>query len=287
MLSWIEPGVATGSGRGPERSAGASLDAKPMNSSHFRYMPYCGAPPTIGTIWERWNLDPVLIACLVLCLALVVAARVPGETSAHRRSRIGLFAAGWGVAAAALVSPLCALSVSLFAARVGQHMILTTIAAPLVALGLSAPRGRIAGNALAGAAAFTAMLWLWHAPGPYAATFDSDIVYWAMHLTTFGAALWLWRAVFHAPPRRMAAAIAATLIAGVQMALLGAVIAFTAYPVYAPHLLTTMAWGLSPLQDQQLGGLIMWLPAGAIFAAAIMAPLGLALRARAPHPLRT
>ncbi len=250
-------------------------------------MPYCGGPPTIDTIWERWNLDPVLIACLILCLAVVVASPATGQTSARRPSRIGLFAVGWGVAAAALVSPLCALSVSLFAARVGQHMVLTTIAAPLVALGLPAPRGRIAGNALAGAAAFTAMLWLWHAPGPYAATFESDIVYWAMHLTTFGAALWFWRAVFHAPPRRMATTIAATLIAGVQMALLGAVIAFTPYPIYAPHLLTTTAWGLSQLQDQQLGGLIMWLPAGAIFTVAIMVPLGLALRERTPHELRT
>ena len=58
------------------------------------------------------------------------------------------------------------------------------------------------------------------------------------------------------------------------MALLGATITFAGRPLYAPHEFTTFAWGLTPLQDQQLGGAIMWIPAGAVFVAAILFPLG-------------
>jgi putative membrane protein len=80
-------------------------------------LPYCGTPPSPETLLSRFNLDPVLIA------ALVAAATLHWL---YRRSREGgyLAGAGWAVTTLALISPLCALSVSLFAARVGQHMLL-------------------------------------------------------------------------------------------------------------------------------------------------------------------
>jgi putative membrane protein len=155
---------------------------------------------------------------------------------------------------------------------------LTTIVAPLIALGLPVPRSGLASNPLIASTAFTATFWFWHAPAPYTATFQSDLVYWAMHLTTFGVALYLWRAVFNAPRSRLIEATAATFIAGLQMALLGAVITFLPGPIYPPHLLTALLWGLTPLQDQQLGGVIMWAPTGALFAGAMLTPLALILR---------
>jgi putative membrane protein len=66
------------------------------------------------------------------------------------------------------------------------------------------------------------------------------------------------------------------------MAFLGAIVTFAGRPLYAPHALTTVAWGLTPLQDQQLGGAIMWVPAGVLFVAAILAPLAQVLRTRPP-----
>jgi Cytochrome c oxidase caa3 assembly factor (Caa3_CtaG) len=100
-------------------------------------IPYCGPPPSPGSLWLSWNLDPVLIGGLVAVLGLYVL----GDLRLQRAGR-GLgarqraaFHSGWLITALALVSPLCALSVSLFAARVGQHMILTLLAAPLVAAG--------------------------------------------------------------------------------------------------------------------------------------------------------
>src|SRR3546814_17286561 len=56
----------------------------------------------------------------------------------------------------------------------------------------------------------------------------------------------------------------------VQMGLLGALLTFSGSALYAPHLLTTQAWGMSPLQDQQLAGLIMWVPAAGLSLGAAM-----------------
>jgi putative membrane protein len=243
-------------------------------------VPYCGSPPNPGGLWTRWNLDPVLLAVLLAVLAVYVLAlrREPDRAPAWR-SRC--FVAGWVVLTLALVSPLCPLSVSLFSARVGQHMILTLIAAPLLVLGRPAQaaytawpalRRRAAGLRMtAGASvsgavvAFTAAIWFWHAPGPYAATFTSDLVYWLMHLTVIGSALWLWSALLDTRPERALAVLAAGAASTLQMTFLGALITLTNHLLYTPHLLTTYAWGLTPIGDQQLGGLIMWVPGCSVF----------------------
>jgi putative membrane protein len=247
---------------------------------HYQFTPYCGAPPAAATLLTRWNLDPALLAVL---LGVVVAYAVFSGPRLRGWRRVSLwrrtcFYGGWALGSAALVSPLCALSVSLFSARIGQHMLLETGVAPLVALGI--PRSGLGGRRteLLAAGAFTAALWFWHAPGPYTATFQSVPIYWLMHATTFGAALWLWRAVLDAPLERFAATLAATLATSLQMALLGAILTFAARPLYAPHALTTVAWSLTPLADQQLGGVIMWVPAGVIFVTAIMVSLAAVMR---------
>lgn len=261
-------------------------------------IPYCGTPPNPGELLERWNLDPVLISALAaLWVAYSVGARRAGVA---RRERT-LFHVGWALTAAALISPLCPLSVSLFAARVGQHMILTLIAAPLVAAGhpATALRGILgrrgppptsgdgpAKSAVLAAGLFWALLWYWHAPGPYAATFESTLVYWTMHVTVYGSALWLWSALLAQPRRQPVWTISAGLISTIQMGLLGALITLAPRAVYAPHFTTTFAWGLSPLQDQQLGGAIMWIPGCVVFLAAAMAELWTLLSEPAPAPPR-
>ena len=242
-------------------------------------MSYCGSPPSPATLAFRWNLDPRLIAVLAAtAVAYALFARQSGSDAVTPRRR-GAWALGWAVTSLALVSPLCPLSVALFSARVGQHMVLTLIAAPLVAVGLPASR-LPPWSCFAAAALFALAFWTWHSPGPYTATFASDGVYWAMHLTTYGSAVLFWWTVLRGPAERMAATAAATVAVGLQMALLGAVITWAPHPLYIPHLLTTAAWGLSPLDDQQLGGALMWAPGGLIFMAAIVAPLAWAMRAR-------
>lgn len=238
---------------------------------------YCGLPPAPDTLWSRWNLDPILIACLIVCAAAYVFGNVKAARTGQRipRWRQTTFYIGWTIAAAALISPLCPLSVSLFAARVGQHMILALIAAPLVAAGRPfalagllwhRPIARQTAIApLCASTMFAALIWFWHAPAPYVETFRSTFVYWSMHVTVFGAALWLWTSLIDAPPAGAPRVIVAGLISTVQMGFLGALITFAPRPLYTPHLLTTVAWGLTPLQDQQLGGAIMWVPGCIVF----------------------
>jgi len=122
------------------------------------------------------------------------------------------------------------------------------------------------------------LLWFWHAPAPYAATFASPVAYWAMHVSLFGAALWLWSGLLDRTPARLVLTLGASLVSTVQMGLLGALITLAPRPVYGPHALTTAAWGLTPLQNQQLGGGIMWVPGCVVFLATSILVLWLTLR---------
>lgn len=181
---------------------------------------------------------------------------------ALRREKAGL--AGVGVLAIAFVSPLCALSAALFSARVAHHILLVAVAAPLLAMAL---RGRGRAGIVAPFIASTAVLWVWHLPAAYDAALASVPLYWIMQLSLLGAALLFWRAVLsesRSPVDRLGFVVAAFA----QMGLLGALLTFAPEPLYAAHSFAPLAWGLTPLQDQALGGVIMWVPAGIPYAVA-------------------
>ncbi len=216
-------------------------------------VPYCGTPPIPGALIGRFNTDPLLI-CTLFLIFLLHARSVRAD-----RQRLSMAFAGWAVTAAAFLSPLCALSVALFSARVGQHMILLLVAAPLIASAFPARR-ESPGQLWPATTAFLIALWFWHMPAPYAATFRSTALYWTMHLTLFGSAIWLWSTLLAHPPRRAGAALAAGTLTSIQMGLLGAVLTLSNHAFFAPHYLTTSAWGLTPIGDQQLGGVLMWVP---------------------------
>ena len=145
-------------------------------------------------------------------------------------------------------------------------MILMLIAAPLI--GVALPAGTWKQSIWWSVAAFSAAIWAWHMPVPYEATFRSTAIYWSMHVTLFGSAIWLWRDLLNHRADETLTVISAGLFACVQMGLLGAILTFSAHPWFAWYASTTAPWGLTQLQDQQLGGLIMWVPSGVIFLAA-------------------
>jgi putative membrane protein len=242
---------------GPTRSAEKSL---PRGDDVLNLViPYCGAPPAPGELLTRFNLDFVLIACLAV---LTIAHLTQVKDTLRRNTAL----AGWLVAAAALISPLCALSVALFSARISQHMILLLIAAPLIASGL--PRRENAHSARGmrcAAIAFFIALWFWHMPNPYDATFTSSTFYWLMHVSLFGSGLWLWRELLHHAPEHTAEALLTGMLSSMQMGLLGAVLTLAGHPMFEPHFLTASLWHLTPLQDQQLGGVVMWVPGILLF----------------------
>ncbi|MFP4327852.1 MAG: cytochrome c oxidase assembly protein [Paracoccaceae bacterium] len=210
---------------------------------------YCGPAPAPPEIWTSFNLDPPLLAALaVLAVAL-------------RRQPQGL--AGVAVLVLALVSPLCALSSALFAARVVHHVLLVAVAAPLLACALRtrAP----AGGAGLPLAVSTAVLWAWHLPPAYDLALGNIPVYWVMQLSLLGSAVWFWHAVL-AGPGPVVGRLGCVVAGFAQMGVLGALLTFAPEPLYAIHQTAPLAWGLAPLLDQQLGGLIMWLPAGLPYA---------------------
>ncbi|MFC4167869.1 cytochrome c oxidase assembly protein [Teichococcus aestuarii] len=222
-------------------------------------IPYCGAGPVPDALWSRWNLDPYLLSALALLLGWAVL-RPPGRP---RHAAL----AGWAVLVLAFVSPLCALSSALFSARVVHHVLLVTVAAPLLALALPSPRRNLSlGLAVP---AHILALWLWHAPPLYAAALSSHALYWAMQASLLGTGLWFWAAAL-ARRETPLPYLAALLTMMAQMGLLGALITFAPGALYLPHLETTQPWGFSPLQDQQLGGLIMWVPASLAYLGAAL-----------------
>ncbi len=226
-------------------------------------IPYCGSAPLPGD--AAWNIDPVLIT-------LLVAGALGTLVAMPRRAVLPLL--GWAVLAVALVSPICNLSVALFSARSGQHLLVALVAAPLLASGFA--RGRPMGTALP-AFAFAAALWFWHAPITYAATFAPDgIAYWAMHGTLLGSAVWLWAALLRGRPE---GAALAGIVTAIQMGVLGALLTFAPRVLYAAHDGgVTLPWGLTALEDQQLGGLLMWVPGGLLLGVVLAAGMARLLK---------
>lgn len=231
------------------------------------WIPYCGAAPLPGEWLARWNLDPVLLAAMALAAVAWWA----------RQGRLGGAQAGvLGVVFVLFVSPFCALGSALFSARVVHHVLLGLALAPLLAEAqrLHERRPRLSLPVLTAVQALT--FWAWHAPPLYAAALSSDALFWAMQISiTATAALW-WARLRQA---NAGAAVLALLATMVQMGVLGALLVFAGRALYAPHWLTTQGWGLSPLEDQQIAGLIMWAPASAVYLLLAAAVLYRSLRA--------
>jgi putative membrane protein len=118
-----------------------------------------------------------------------------------------------------------------------------------------------------------AVLWVWHAPGFFQATLESEFVHTLQHLSFLLSALLFWWALIHGHTgrREFGAAVLYLFTTAVHTSILGALLTFSSTLWYPAYLGTTGAWGLAPLEDQQLGGLIMWVPAGLVYIVAGLA----------------
>jgi putative membrane protein len=220
----------------------------------FSYdMTYCGPPPDPADLMARWNFDPVLL--VGLGLVAVFGWSMLRDADRLRRTA---FIGAWSLAFILFVSPICALTVSLFSARVGHHVALTMLVAPMLAYALPMPKTERFGLAPA-LALSTIALWGWHTPVAYTAAFTHPAIYWLMQLSLLASFTWLWLGLLRSRAPLAAALVA--LLGAIQMGLLGALLVFAPSPLYLPHLLTTEAFGMSPLNDQQMAGVIMWVPA--------------------------
>lgn len=229
-------------------------------SAPAQWLPYCGPAPLPAELWSRWNVDPVLILAL-LGAALFLWRHADGRSG---RSSIALALA---LGLILFVSPFCALSSALFSARVTHHVALAALLAPLIVHALPRDRSTLPGSLALWTLLQAAVFWLWHVPDVYAAALSSDAIYWAMQLSLLGSATGFWIAL-----RRSGElpAVAALLATTVQMGLLGALITFAGTVLYAPHQLAPLAWGIAPIEDQQLAGLIMWAPSAGLYLGAAL-----------------
>lgn len=249
---------------------------------------------------EPWMLIPMLVAVGLHATGFLRLRRRsgPGRGELDRRGR--LFAAGMIVLGGATLTPLHALGARSFTAHMVEHELIMLAAAPLLVLArplgvllwafpAAARRGlaEVARNDAAAGAWRTitdpvlatvlqaAALWIWHLPSLFDLALRSEAWHAAQHLSFFIAALLFWQAMLS--PRRspwMAAAL--LFVTSMATGALGAFMALSESPWYGPYAaLGLAAFGLTPSQDQQLAGVLMWAPGGlfhALIAVLLLAP---------------
>jgi len=230
-------------------------------------IPYCGPAPVPSEIFSQWNWDAGVLTALLFSAAFGVYAVIKLHLT---RYQIHCGAVAWFLLFVLFVSPLCALTSALFSARVVHHAILFAIVAPLLAIAAADISRKTILNAGSPTFIFLAhmlAIWIWHAPWPYALALGNGSIYWLMQVTLFGSGIVFWTHVLKSRESRF---VPVLLLLGttVHMALLGTIITFAPHALYEPHFQTTSPWRLTPLEDQQLGGLIMWIPAALPYLAA-------------------
>jgi putative membrane protein len=249
----------------------------------------------------------LLIAGAVYALGIFRLWRRAGRGRGIAFPRVACFAAGLIAIAIALFSPLDAMSEELFSAHMVQHLLLVIVAAPLLVLGepqyvmlwvprvdarRSVARWWRRNDALR--AAWSAVsrpsiawllhvgaLWTWHAPRLYDAALRDGRIHVFEHLTFLLTALLFWWVALDRHRLRVGVATFYLFAAGLQGTLLGALLTIARHPWYVAHYTTTQSWGLTPMEDQQLAGLIMWIPAGLVYLVALIPRLVEALSERA------
>lgn len=210
-------------------------------------IPYCGPAPE--SLLTAWNLAPLPLA---LTLAPLAAAYLV------RGWRRGAACAASASIFLAFVSPLCPLTVALFAARGLHHLVLILAAAPALALAFPL---RLAATGGVGFVGLSVFLWLWHLPAAYALAWNSPAVYWLMQAGLLASAWAFWSHVLHADrPQERLASIGMVFALTGQIGLIAAILTFSPRILYPEHLGFAARYGLDALGDQQLAGLVMWVP---------------------------
>jgi len=257
---------------------------------------------TPGAAWRTWVWQPAAAAALLVTAVVYLGGartlwREAGQGRALPGWRAGCFAAGLLTVAVALFSPLDPLGEQLCAAHMVQHLLLLTVAAPLLAAGapsramlwafpVQARRGfgrwwhrrpvlrwaaGLIGTPPAAWVLSVAALVLWHLPGPYRLALGDERIHALEHLSFLATGFLFWSVVLRPDGYRRlepGAAVLYVFTAGLPAGLLGALLTFAGRPLYGGQSAAAAAWGLTALGDQQLAGLLMWMPGGVVYLAA-------------------
>lgn len=219
------------------------------------------------------------------------------------RREAGAFAAAVLTALIVAASPVSHLGAALFSAHMAQHLALMLICAPLLVAARASLVARWALSPVARRLPFrlrplralwralttplATWIWfigvfsVWHLPGLYAWALRSEAAHAFEHASFFLSAYAFWSVAF-APSQRGTLGYGGRALfvasAAVLSGLPGALISIAPRPLYASHAATTLRYGLTPLEDQQLAGLVMWIPGGLAYIAAVLVLLALWMR---------
>lgn len=244
-------------------------------------------PPTWGTAWtlSPWVLLPWLALGVLYATGLACLWRRAGIGAGIDRLQATGFACGMLALALATIWPFDAMGEWSLAAHIGQHMLLLALVPPLLLAGrpaaaiahvlparlsarLHRATARLQALATGGlgmaTAAHIGVMLAWHLPVATTAALQNEAVHWVMHASFLLAGLWFWAALLHRirePETGVGAALVAIIAVMMAMGFLGALLTFSRRVLYAVYGWRAPELGLDPLVDQQLAGLVMWVPA--------------------------
>jgi putative membrane protein len=247
----------------------------------------------------QWSFEPWVIVCLLLSIVWFGAGmlRLWRKAGNSRKALMyqGLFfLLGWLTLVIALVSPLDPLGVQLFSAHMVQHELMMIVAAPLLVMsrpfgvwmwafpehwrprimeavrwpGIAVP-WQLLTNSLVAWMVHAVALWAWHVPAFFDAALTDNGIHTWQHASFLVSALFFWWTIFRDGATRpgCGTAILYLFTTMLHTGALGALLTFSGTPWYSGYFASAPALGWNPLGDQQLGGLIMWIPGGLVYIA--------------------
>jgi putative membrane protein len=230
---------------------------------------------------------------LIYAIGVVRLWRHAGYGRGIRLFDVLAFSTGWLALAVALSPPLDELSEESLTAHMIQHELLMVIAAPLIAISLPvvaalwampsntrrrvvdavcrpplAPVWSVLTSPVSVFVLYATALWVWHMPALYDAALEHEPVHIVQHICFFGTAALFWWGIAHGRYGRVGygAAVVYVFATAVHSGVLGALLTFSQSVWYSPYV-SSRHPGTSALEDQQLAGLLMWIPAGLTFVA--------------------
>jgi cytochrome c oxidase assembly factor CtaG len=269
---------------------------------HAAVLAHPGGGHAHGSVWRMWSWEPSIVIPLLL-VAMLYAVGVHRLWRASATGR-GIYrweviscAGGWLTLVLALLSPVHPIGEELFWVHMVQHELLMAIAAPLLVLGrplmvfvwalparwrrgatqwttarpLRASWRVLTAPAVAWALQAVVLL-AWHVPALFDAALESEALHALQHICFLGSALLFWWSLARGNRARASdgAAIIYLFTTGVSTSVLGVLLTFAPRPWYTAYGTSALAWGLTPLEDQQLAGLVMWVPAGVVYVVAAL-----------------
>jgi len=271
-----------------------------------------GTGASVGWTWDTWITVPLALSGLVATIGWARLLARSGQGASGLRRRGLCFLAGWLVLAGALVSPLHEAGERSFAMHMAEHELLMLVAAPLLVVSrplavmlwaFPLPLRRVLGGAgaakpvtaiwraltapILATALQAAALWLWHMPLLFDIALADAGWHAVQHVSFLASALLFWTAMLrgHDTAQRGTAILCLFATAMISGAL-GALMALSASPWYTGYSELGMApFGLTPAEDQQVAGLLMWVPGGLVHAAAAVLLMRALLQDRSPGTL--